>query len=163
MIRIAALSLCLAAALSISCGTTPPAGQPALDCSNSLNGADFGFALTVPAEFTCTDVFPNPISIALVGYRNAANVLVSVQVNRPQQGQDGVIADGVTLTVQDPYTNPAGIAFSQFRSELLGRVVVGAAVPMPSGNVLVITVTGPDAPELASTRQAIIDTVTLTP
>jgi len=153
-----------------SCGTSvsPPAGSSSLPCANELDATKFGFTASIPADFECTATFPNRISLALVGYRQASTqIKVSVQVNPPQEEQSTQgeqVGEGVTVQEEGEVVTGGGLTFNQFRSELLGQFLYGAVGRLPSGNNLFITVASPtDSPALAEIRKAILESVRLTP
>ncbi len=154
MIRTITCGLVLTLGLASGC-----TGTSLLVCANDLDGSEFGFTLTVPAEFTCSNVLPNPTSLANVGYRNtAAGRTASVQVNSPQNGS---IGDGVdSEDLGDRTANGFTFERQKLTFEGIGVSYVGGATLPGEGNILFITVSGSeDSAELLTTLNAIIDSV----
>lgn len=146
-------------------GTSCPVPSVGLTCSNNLDGSQFGFLLTVPADFVCTTVVPNSQLLVNVRYRqngtgNIASVIVS-----PTTDSGTPAGDGVVVTDQGNYTNANNVTFTRTKISIasLNAYSYVATVTLASGNTLGITIAGfSDDPALLTILNAFLDAVQLT-
>ena len=140
-------------------------GGSALVCANDLDGTEFGFTVTVPADFQCTGVFPNPFTLGQVRYiQDVTGVGLSVQVN-PPASNDSQSTEGYTSEQLPPVTTANGITFERTKITLqsLNAVSIAAGYTLPSGNNLFVTVvTTSDPSTLEATLNTVLETVQLT-
>lgn len=143
-------------------GTTCPVASIGLTCSNSVDGTQFGFLLTVPADFVCTTVLPNEQLLVSVRYRqNGTGHIASITVS-PTTSQGTPSGDGITITDEGAYTNANNVTFMRTKVVIasLNSYSYVATVTLASGNTLGITIAGfSDDPALLTILNAILDTV----
>lgn len=160
--------LCLATVGFVACQTATVLPSIGLTCANPLNGAAFGFTLSVPADFTCINVEPNADLDAFVRYRQGAGgSIISITVPKSGTLPTGCAGDP-NCTDLTGTTNGAGLVFSRVKiSAAAGGITVTsyvAVTTLPNGKVLGITIAGfSDVPALLATLDSVIASVTLTP
>lgn len=77
----------------------PSIGPP---CANTLDASAFGFTLTIPPDFTCTEVPSNSILLVSARYENASKVIAAVQLLTPVQDCNENGTPDATEIASDP-------------------------------------------------------------
>ncbi len=157
MIRSLLLIGCCLALLGTSC----PSGST-LTCANDLDGSEFGFTMTVPSQFDCTGVFPNPFSLAQVRYlQSSTDIAISVQVNRASTEDDQASGDGITTEELADLATANGITFERQKVTIDALTGYVGGATMQSGNLLFITVIGSTDQDasMQTTLDAILETI----
>ncbi|HVP13567.1 MAG TPA: hypothetical protein VMV94_20500 [Phycisphaerae bacterium] len=149
-------------------GTSCPGGS-ALTCSNNLDGSQFGFTMTVPADFTCASGLLNslltqPPILGLAVYNSSANQTLTVIVVQPG-GSGNSTSSNITWEDLPDYTTANGLVFGLRKGTRAdtGAVEYVAAMELTAGgNILGVSLnaTADDA-SLLTTLQGILDTVQL--
>jgi len=136
-------------------------------CDNNVDGGTYGFTLTIPAEFACTNVYPNSIAIAQGRWFDATSqVGVSVLVTASDLENPGEDQGGYSVEELGEETNAHGITFQERKITLETQPRVYsyvAGTTLPNGNKLFITVLGrTDDGSMFLTLAAIVESVQFT-
>lgn len=136
-------------------------------CDNNVNGGAYGFTLTIPIEFTCTNVYPNSIAIAQGRwFDTVSQVGVSVLVTASAMENPGDDQGGYTVEELGENTTENGITFQERKITLETEPRVYsyvAGTTLPGGNNLFITVLGRnDDGAMFLTLAAIVESVRFT-
>ncbi len=123
-------------------GTSCPGGNP-LICANNLDGAIYGFTMTVPQEFACSEQLPSlliqrPILSVVLYVDETNNRSLTVLVREPgQQGEDSTPNPDVTYADLPNHTTPSGIEFGIRKgTNTSGAVTYIAGAEISSGGNL---------------------------
>jgi hypothetical protein len=158
--------------LVLSCGMLLGASCPGgstLVCANNLDGSQFGFTMTVPADFTCASdllgaLLTQPPILGLAVYNNAANQTLTIIVVEPTASGDST-SSNVSWEDLPSYTTANGLVFGLrkgTRTDTGAVEYVGAMELTPGGNVLGVSFdAAADDAALLTTMQGILDTVQL--
>ncbi|RIK69342.1 MAG: hypothetical protein DCC65_00955 [Planctomycetota bacterium] len=145
-----------------TCGTVSPVPSIGVTCANDLDASAFGFTLTVPSDYQCIDVYPQPEFLVSVRYRQGSSGPTLSVVLGPSGSVTSTCDGGGTCTDLPAVTSTDGVVFSVTRISVpsIGATSYLALTTLGSGNVLGITIAAlGDDPSLQNTLNLVLDSV----